>query len=57
MGTSLLAIKGFAAPEPGAAYQRALELCRRIGETPQLFPVLAGLRFFYMLHGELQTEP
>ena len=55
MGTSLLAIKGFAAPEPGAAYQRALALCRQIGETVQLFPVLAGLRFFYTLHGELQT--
>ena len=55
MGTSLLAIKGFAAPEPGAAYQRALALCRQIGETPQLFPVLAGLRFFYTVHGELQT--
>ena len=55
MGTSQLAIKGFAAPEPGVAYQRALALCRRIGETPQLFPVLAGLRFFYTLHGELQT--
>ncbi len=53
MGPSLLAIKGFGAPETGAAYQR---LCRQIGETPQLFPVLAGLRYFYMLHGELQTS-
>ena len=56
MGPSLLAIKGFGAPETGAAYQRALALCRQIGETPQLFPVLAGLRYFYMLHGELQTS-
>ena len=55
MGPSLLAIKGFAAPETGKAYQRALALCRQIGETPQLFPVLMGLRGFYSVLGELQT--
>jgi predicted ATPase len=27
-----------------------------LGETPQLFPVLAGLRFFYSVHGEIQTS-
>ena len=57
MGTSLLAIKGFAAPEPGEAYQRALALCRRIGETPQLFPVLAGLRFFYTVAWRVTDQP
>ncbi len=55
MAASLLATKGFAAPEPGDAYQRALALCHQIGETPQLFPVLAGLRFFYTVAGELRT--
>ena len=56
MGASLSAIKGFAAPETGEAFQRALALCQQIGETPQLFPVLAGLRLFYTTHGELQTS-
>jgi hypothetical protein len=56
MGASLSANKGFAAPETGEAFQRALALCRQIGETPQLFPVLAGLRLFYTVHGELQTS-
>jgi predicted ATPase/class 3 adenylate cyclase len=56
LGTSLLATKGFAAPELGKAYTRARELCQQLGETPQLFPVLAGLRFFYTVHGEIQTS-
>ena len=55
MGTSLLATKGFAAPELGKAYARARELCRQLGETPQLFPVLMGLRGFYSVLGDLQT--
>jgi predicted ATPase len=54
--TSLLATMGFAAPELGKAYTRARELCRQLGEPPQLFPVLAGLRFFYTVHGEIQTS-
>jgi class 3 adenylate cyclase/predicted ATPase len=55
LGTSLLATRGFGASETGQAYIRARELCRRLGETRQLFPVLAGLRFFYVAQGNLQT--
>src|SRR5262249_17358253 len=55
LGTSLMATEGFAVPEVGAAYARALALCRQVGGTPQLFPVLAGLRVFYTGRGEFQT--
>jgi class 3 adenylate cyclase/predicted ATPase len=55
LGTSLLATRGFGASQTGRAYTRARELCRRLGETAQLFPVLAGLRFFYVAQGKLQT--
>jgi len=55
LGGALIATKGYAAPEVGAVYSRARELCRQVGETPQLFPVLVGLRLFYALRGELQT--
>jgi predicted ATPase len=55
LGLPLLATKGFAAPEAGQAYGRALELCRQVGENPQLFPVLVGLRIFYAQRGELKT--
>src|SRR5262249_50018742 len=54
LGAPLMATKGFAAPEVGAAYDRALELCRRIGETPELFPVLWGLWAFYLVRAELK---
>jgi tetratricopeptide (TPR) repeat protein len=51
----LVATKGIAAPDVGAAYQRARALCQQVGETPQLFPMLGGLVRFYSGRGELQT--
>ena len=39
-----MAIRGYAAPEVEACYQRALELCRELGDTPpQLARALHGL--------------
>ena len=54
-GLAYMALKGYAAPEVARAYTRALELCRQLGETPQLFPVLTGLLRFYYVRAELQT--
>jgi predicted ATPase len=55
LGGSLMTITGFAAPEVERVYTRARALCRQVGETPQLFPVLWGLWLFYEVRGELQT--
>jgi class 3 adenylate cyclase/predicted ATPase len=55
LGTTLIVTKGYAAPEVERAYARALELCRQVGETPQLFPVLFGLWRFHFLRAELHT--
>src|SRR5262249_50656814 len=55
LGAALTATKGLTAPDVEAAYQRARELCQQVGETPRLFPVLAGLVRFYIGRGELQT--
>jgi predicted ATPase len=55
LGMPLQATRGFAAPEVGHVYARARELCRQVGETPQLFPVLWGLWWFYEVRGEIQT--
>ena len=41
------------APEVQETYARALELCGRLGEAPQLFPVLMGLQAYYAWAGEL----
>ncbi len=55
LGVSLVMTKGYAAPEVEQAYTRALELCRQVGETPELFSVLYGLWNFYATQAELQT--
>ena len=47
LATSLIVSKGFIAPEVEQAYARAYELCRQVGETPTLIPVLQGLRRLY----------
>ncbi|MBI3799274.1 MAG: AAA family ATPase, partial [Deltaproteobacteria bacterium] len=55
LGTALMAARGYAAPEVGQALARARELCRQVGETPQLFLVLWRLTAFYIGRDELQT--
>jgi predicted ATPase len=55
LGVSLMATKGYAAPEVAQAYARARALSQQIGETPQLFPVLGGLFAFYLVRGEFAT--
>ena len=53
LGLPLLNTKGFGAPEVRDTHQRALDLCQRLGETPQLFQVLEGLHTFYAVQGNL----
>ncbi len=55
LGLAFMATKNYAAPEVGKAYTRARELCRQVGETPQLAPVLYGLWLFHLGRGELPT--
>jgi class 3 adenylate cyclase/predicted ATPase len=54
LGAVLIAEKGSGAREIEQIYSDARELCRRMGETAQLFPVLWGLCRFYDSGGELQ---
>jgi tetratricopeptide (TPR) repeat protein len=55
LGVPLVLTKGHAAPEVEMAYAQARELSRQVGETPQLFQVLHGLRRYYFGRGDLQT--
>ncbi len=55
VGVPLVLTKGHAAPEVETTYSRALELSEQVGETPQLFHVLLGLRRFYLHRGQLRT--
>jgi class 3 adenylate cyclase/tetratricopeptide (TPR) repeat protein len=53
LGPALMSTKGLGSPEVGANYRQALELCRQLGERPELFAVLRGLWEFHELRGEL----
>ena len=55
LGQAWMAAKGQGVPEVERAYTRARELCRQVGETPELFPVLWGLWRFYLVQAEYQT--
>ena len=55
LGPALIATRGQAAPEVEHTYVRARELCRQVGDTPQLFPALWGLSRFYLVRPDLKT--
>jgi class 3 adenylate cyclase/predicted ATPase len=54
LGVPVAATLGHGSPEMETVYTRARELCRQVGETPRLFPVLFGLWRFYLLRAELK---
>jgi TOMM system kinase/cyclase fusion protein len=55
LGASLIAIKGYAAPEVGETYTRARHLCQSLEDPHQLVLVLWGLWAFYITCAELRT--
>jgi predicted ATPase len=55
LGPALIATKGYGTPEVAQAYTRARELCRQMGETPDVFPVLRGLWVFHEARAEMQV--
>jgi class 3 adenylate cyclase/predicted ATPase len=55
LGQALQITQSLAAPEVGHAYARARELCRQVGDTPQLAVVLMGLVNFYRTRGEFEA--
>src|SRR5262249_31755006 len=50
LGASIGASRGWGTDEAERSYDRARQLCERLGETQQLFPVLRGLVVFYTSH-------
>jgi hypothetical protein len=51
----LALLQGWGSLEIKAVYDRAWELCRELGETPQLFSVAVGLWSFYLVRTEMQS--
>src|SRR5262249_55242729 len=52
LGPALIATKGYASPEAERTFTRAWEICQRLGESPQRFPVLYGLCASYWVSGK-----
>jgi class 3 adenylate cyclase/predicted ATPase len=55
LGASLIATKGYAAPEVGETYTYARQLCQSLEDPYQLSLVLRGLWSYYLMRAELQT--
>jgi predicted ATPase/class 3 adenylate cyclase len=55
LGAALVTAKGLGAPEVEHAYTQAHALCQKVGETPELVPVLFGLHRFYVGRLQLHT--
>jgi predicted ATPase len=55
LGASLLATKGYAAPEVEQTYTHAHHLCAQLDAPQQLFPVVRGLWNYYSVRATHQT--
>ena len=55
LGASLLATKGYAAPEVGETYAYARQLCAHLDDPHQLFTGLRGQWNYSLVRAELQT--
>ena len=55
LGLSLQAVLGWAAPEAGAAFNRARNLCEQMGDDPRLFAALTGVAVYHCIRGEFET--
>ncbi|MGH7842175.1 MAG: hypothetical protein ACREQT_11735 [Candidatus Binataceae bacterium] len=54
LGLTLIPVRGWAVAETERAYTRALQLCERLGDSPELFQALAGLWALYYLRAQLR---
>jgi predicted ATPase/class 3 adenylate cyclase len=52
IGTPLIAVQGYSAPQTGAAYSRARALCERLGEAEPLVATLSGEFVYYFVRGD-----
>jgi hypothetical protein len=44
LGTAFMVTKGYGHPEVERTYAQAWTLCQQLGNAPELFPILSGLR-------------
>jgi tetratricopeptide (TPR) repeat protein len=56
LGPLVVAVQGFSSPQLATNIERAQELCKRAGETPEIFGVLAALWSFDHANGQLRES-
>lgn len=49
MGFSLQSVLSWGAPEAGAAFNRARQLCARLGDDPHYFAALSGVAVYHLI--------
>lgn len=54
LGRTLKDVRGYGDQEVEKAYARARELCRRVGDAPELFSTLVGLSIYFLVRAELK---
>jgi predicted ATPase len=54
LGVAYVAVRGYAAPEVGPVFQRARELCERVGQPLQLFAIMLGIWEWHTVRGDLR---
>ena len=55
LGPPLMAVEGLGSAELERSFSRTRELCRQLGDPPELFPILFGLAMYYAGQAEHQT--
>jgi predicted ATPase len=55
IGTPLIAVQGYSAPQTGAAFSRARVLCERLGEAEPLVATLSGEFVYHFVRGNYPT--
>jgi DNA-binding transcriptional ArsR family regulator len=53
LGSALTALRGYAAAETFSAFERARSLAEGVTDAASLYPVISGLKAFYMVRGPL----
>ncbi|MFO1094907.1 MAG: AAA family ATPase [Planctomycetaceae bacterium] len=54
LGSSYIAVRGYAAPEIGPVLQRACELAQRVGDSGQQFGIMLGMWEWRLVRGDLR---
>jgi serine/threonine protein kinase/tetratricopeptide (TPR) repeat protein len=54
LGVAYVAVRGYAAPDVGPVFQRARELCERVGKPLQLFAIMLGTWEWHTVRGDLR---